>query len=197
MYPAPELNATKGKVYLYNFTANSAWELTINGKRLNKNLFNPHGMTSWTTAKGSQYCLLYIYANCSTFRQNPYDLHHQPSSQRRSNRNIRPRHKAKSSQSHTHNSLQILLQVHHLHLVNHMYSILFSFIHSLNNIVAIGQDKLFGINFHYFNKTWLRNAEILLKLSMGSIFFYNGSSARLVDRWTLSPNGIAWDKSKR
>lgn len=69
-------------------------------------------------------------------------------------------------------------------------------IYAANNLVVVGPDKFYVTNDHYFHNWWLRKLELLLLLNLGNVVYYDGK-ARFVDRWMLTPNGIAIEKNKK
>jgi len=66
-----------------------------------------------------------------------------------------------------------------------------------NNLVMTGLDKFFITNDRYFKNDYLLKVEIVTKAAMGNIVYYDGTNAKVVDQWLLSPNGINVDKARK
>ena len=61
---------------------------------------------------------------------------------------------------------------------------------SLNNLVAVGKDKLYITQWSSFNQWWGYFLEVALMKGSGQVFYYDGKWARSVATGFLFANGI-------
>lgn len=76
--------------------------------------------------------------------------------------------------------------------LKHMKQIQHPLINSPNDVEAVGPDKFYVTNDHYFNSAFMRKMETYLQFAMSSVAFHDESrnETRLV-AWSLAyPNGI-------
>jgi len=66
-----------------------------------------------------------------------------------------------------------------------------------NNLVVTGLDKFYVTNDRYFKNDLLFKLEVFTLAALGSIVYYDGKDAKVVDQWLLSPNGINVDKTRK
>jgi len=64
---------------------------------------------------------------------------------------------------------------------------------SLNDLVVVGDDKFYFTNY----KLYCLFMEMMFRVPFGSIGYYNGSSAKLMEDYLLFPNGIEVSKDKK
>jgi len=63
--------------------------------------------------------------------------------------------------------------------------------YSLNDLAVVGEDKFYFTNL----KKYCFTMELVFRLPFGSIGFYNGTGAQLVEENLFMPNGIALSES--
>jgi arylesterase / paraoxonase len=56
----------------------------------------------------------------------------------------------------------------------------------LNDLVVIGEDQFYFTNYYYGNL----DLEVLLQLRWGSIGFFDGAKAKLIETGLYIPNGL-------
>lgn len=77
---------------------------------------------------------------------------------------------------------------------NHCY---YYYNFSLNDVVAVGKDKFYVTNYHYFKTDRMQSFELYFGLRVGNIVYFDGKNASYAAQWISTPSGMALDKSKK
>uniref|UniRef100_A0A914EMK4 Paraoxonase n=1 Tax=Acrobeloides nanus TaxID=290746 RepID=A0A914EMK4_9BILA len=67
---------------------------------------------------------------------------------------------------------------------------------SLSDIAVVSAGKFFVTNMFYSNRKWTQLAEMLMHLHIGSLIFYDGKKAEILEKGLLTPNGLAIDRER-
>lgn len=65
-----------------------------------------------------------------------------------------------------------------------------------NDLYAVGPDKFYLTNDHYFKSWFLRKMEIYMMLNLGNIIYYDGKAV-VKESWLMNPRGLTMDKLKK
>ncbi|XP_028404309.1 serum paraoxonase/arylesterase 2-like [Dendronephthya gigantea] len=83
-------------------------------------------------------------------------------------------------------------------VLHHKKTVVDEEIYNPNDVVAVGPDKFYITNDHYFVKSkLLRLIEVFYPMKLGTVAFYNGTSAKIVSGEFQFANGINIDESGR
>lgn len=69
--------------------------------------------------------------------------------------------------------------------------------HDPNDLILIDEDKFFFTNSYHTNNKWLRMIEMISFYASGSVAYYDGKPARLLNENLNIPNGIAISQDKK
>ncbi|KAK0130687.1 Serum paraoxonase/arylesterase 2 [Merluccius polli] len=74
--------------------------------------------------------------------------------------------------------------------VVHLKTVRHALLNSVNDVVAVGVDRFYATNDHYFDRPVLRSLEPLLGVAWCSVVFYSPEEVKVVSEGYSSANGI-------
>uniref|UniRef100_A0A3Q3BEJ5 Paraoxonase n=1 Tax=Kryptolebias marmoratus TaxID=37003 RepID=A0A3Q3BEJ5_KRYMA len=79
----------------------------------------------------------------------------------------------------------------------HLRTIKHELLHSVNDIVALGVDRFYATNDHYFHNEILKHLELLLLLPLTNVVYYGPEEVKVVSDGYYFANGINMSPDKR
>lgn len=189
-----ETSKFKGRVYVYEWPDSKEGVKRSSGKQegpkaqrvnivpgedgeFDLNTFNPHGISAWVS-KGRLGVRVPLETRSFEFfligRINVYIVNHRPDG----------------------DAIESFLYDKKKRTLYHSKTIRSDAIYSAFDLVAVGPDKFYVTNSHYFRSWWLQLLEIYLLLNLGNIVYYDGK-ATIVDNWLSMPTGMGTDKLRK